>query len=151
MLAAVPSSIFLDVVADAIEADAADDINIGLFTGAPTLSPATTLATLVALAPTFTGYAVVNVPFSARRGNANGDIILPLPAASFQPSDNVGLPITVTGFYIGREGTPDVLWLSEMLDEEWEVTSSGSALDVISEIYVKADENWGGICTTCST
>jgi len=151
MLAATPTSTFLDVIADAIEAAAADDINIGLFTGAPTLSPSTVLADLVALAPTFTGYAIVNVPFGARRGNANGDIILPLPQASFQPTNNTNLPETVTGMYIGMEGTPDTLWLAEMLDEPWEVVSSGSALDVISEVYIKADPNYGGYCTTCST
>lgn len=151
MLSASPTTIFLEVIADAIEADAAADINIGLFTGAPTLTPATTLATLVALAPGFTGYAIVNNPFGARRGNANGDVILPVGAATFQPSDDTNLPITVTGSYLGREGSPDVLWLAEFLDEPWEVVSAGSALDVIWEIYVKADSIYGGICTTCST
>jgi len=148
MLAATPTTVFLDVIADAIEAAAADDINIGLFTGAPTLSPATVLGDLTA--PTFTGYAVVNVPFGTRRGNANGDIILPLPAASFQPTNTTNLPQTVTGVYLGAEGTPDTLWMAELLEEPWEVVSSGSALDVIMEIYVKADPNYGGYCTVCS-
>lgn len=151
MLAAVPSATFLDVVADAIVAGAPDDVNVGLFTGAPTLTPSTVLATLTALAPTYTGYAVVNAAFGTRRGNANGDIILPIPAATFQPSDNTNLPQTVTGVYVSMEGTPDLLWMSELLDEPWEVVSSGSALDVIMEVYVKADENWGGVCTTCAT
>jgi len=151
MLAATPTAIFLDVIADALVAAAADDINIGLFTGAPALGPTTTLASLTALAPAFTGYAIVNAPFGTRRGNANGDIILPLPAATFQPSDNVGLPVTVTGVYIGAEGTPDVLWMAELFDEPWEVVSSGSALDVIIEVYIKADPVYGGYCTVCST
>jgi len=151
MLSASPSALFQGVIADAIEADAAADINIGVFTGTPTLTPATLLADLTALAPAYTGYAIVNNPFGTRRSNANGDIILPVGAATFQPTNDTGLPLTVTGSYLGREGTPDVLWLAEFLDEPWEVVNSGSALDIIWEVYVKADSIYGGICTTCST
>jgi len=149
MLAASPTTVFMSVLADALEADAADDINIGLFTNELTPGPGTVLGDLTA--PTFTGYAVVNNPFGARRGNANGDIILPVGAATFQPTDTTNLPQTVVGSYLGREGTPDTLWLVEILDEPWEVVDTGSALDVIWEIYIRYDTTYGGICTTCAT
>jgi len=149
MLAATPTTPFLDVIADAIVAAAPDDVNVGLFTGNPTLSPSTVLGDLTP--PTFTGYAKVNVAFGTRRSNANGDLILPIPAASFQPSNNTDLPQTVTGISIDMEDAGgDVLWLAELLEEPWEVVTSGSALDVICEIYVRADPQYGGYCTTCS-
>jgi len=149
MLAATPTTAFLDVIADALEAALASDMNFGLFTGTPTLQPSMVIGDLPA--PTFTGYAKVNVAAGTRRGNANGDIIIPFPAVTFQPTNTTDLPQTVTGSYAEAEGTPDTLWLAEFLDEPWEVVDTGSALDIIWEIYVRADSVYGGICTTCST
>jgi len=149
MLAAQPTSAFLDVLADAFEAAATTDLKMGLFTDDPTLTFATVLADLAP--PTFTGYAAVAMTIGARRGNANGDIIEPLGMASFQPTVTPSPSQTVTGAYIYLDATPDVLWFAEFLDTPWVVVDTGSALDVIWEVYIKADPVYGGVCTTCST
>jgi len=145
-LAAQPSAVFLDDVADAIEA-ALDDPVCGLFTSPDALQPTTVYADLVQ--PTYTGYSRVAMTVGTRRYNANGDQIIPLGMASFQPTANPAEPITVVGSFIGNTTATPVLELSELLDEPWVVTDTGSALDVVWEIYVKADPNWGGICTSC--
>ncbi len=149
MLAAQPTTAVLDVLADAFEAAATTDLKMGLFTGDPTLTFATVLANLTP--PAFTGYAQVAMTIGARRGNANGDIIIPLGMASFQPTAPVSPTETVTGAFILLDDTPDVLYFAEMLDTPWVVVDEGSALDVIWEVYIKADPVYGGVCTTCST
>lgn len=147
MLAATPSSTFLEVLAAAVEAVSGAGVRIGLFTGSPTLTPATLLADLVQ--PTYTGYTRPGVINGTRRGNANGDIIIPYGMVSFQPTNNAALPQTVTGVFMQKDGAPDKLWLAEVLDDPWVIVDTGSALDVIFEIYIKGDAVYGGVCTTC--
>jgi hypothetical protein len=148
MLAAVPTkATFLDAIATAIETLGTTDLKIGLFTGSPTLSPDTVLADLTQ--PTFTEYALVAATIGTRRSDANGDIILPLGLATFQPTGGTSLPQTVTGVFVQAAASPK-LWLAEVLDTPWIVQDTGSALDVVFEIYIPGGEVWGGVCTTCS-
>jgi len=147
MLSAYPTAAFLDILADAITTEAGTDLVAGLFTNEPDLGPGTLIRDLDA--PTYTGYALVPLTVGTRRGNANGDIIIPLGTATFQPTNNTNLPQTVKGVYLALDGTPDVLWLAEMLDTPYQFLTSASALDIILEIYVRADQLYGMVCTTC--
>lgn len=149
MLSGNPTTDFLDILATAIETAGASDLFVGLFTGSPTLGPDTVLADLPV--PAYTGYARAAVTLGTRRGNANGDIIIPIAAVTFQPTNDTGLPITVTGWYLAQGAGTPTLWMAELLDEPWEVQSSLSALDINEELYIRSDPNYGGYCSTCST
>lgn len=147
-MAAMPSNKWLDILADAVEAFLEDDPLVGLFTNTPDLSPELLLAGLTE--PTFTGYARVPAVVGARRSNANGDIIIPLGTFTFQPTAGTALPQTVTGVFVAA-GDPSALLLqTEMLTTPWQVTSVLSAIDIIVELYIRADQTYGIICTICT-
>jgi len=148
-LAAQPSTTFLDILATAIETAGASNLKIGLFTNSPSLTPGLLLAGLTE--PAFTGYARAAATIGTRRGNANGDIILPIPSVTFQPTADPASPITVNGYFLTQGSSPTAPWLTEYLDTPWVVEDTGSALDLILEIYVRADPDYGGVCSTCST
>jgi hypothetical protein len=124
---------------------ATDTPMIGLFTGAPSLSKDTLLATLTALAPAFTGYAEKALTAGVARRNANGDQIQPYTHAGFIPTDAVGLPITVTGYYVQVQvGAADTLWIAEMLPTPFVFTDQFSALNLVLEMLIRNSPVWGG-------
>jgi len=147
-MAANPTSTFLDILATAIETAGASNLKVGLFTGSPTLGPDTVLSDLTE--PTYTGYARQTVTIGTRRGNANGDIILPLDPLTFAPTADVSPAQTITGYFICQGASP-ALWLAELLDQPWTVTSALDFLTLILEILVSADPVYGGVCTVCSS
>lgn len=150
MNAAQVVDFFLSSVADYLATTLMATAEMGLFTGAPGLSVNTVLADLAALEPTFTGYARQVVAPQALRRNANGDYIVPLDEAIFQPTAVTGaLPVTVTGYFITDSGTPDHLLLAEMLDTPYTFVDTLSGLALKEDVYVKNLTVWGGLCSSC--
>lgn len=156
MLSGQPTSAFIDHIETAIEtlvsAVAPADGRIGLFTNSPVLSTATLMTDLTQ--PTFAGYAEVPVTVGSVRGNAAGDEILPLGMQSFQPSGAVSPAVTVNGFYL-VVGT--VLWIAEYLTDAegnlapFTFTGPLSGLDIVTELYFRAQPLYGIGCTTCTS
>ena len=122
-------------------------LEVGLFTGAPALSPATLLTDLTQ--PTYAGYAIQAAEIGAIRGDAGGDVIIPIGTSTWQPTGAVSPPQTITGFFVREVGSATLL-MSEYLPTPWVANGPLAALDVIDEIYIPAQQVWGGICTTCS-
>jgi len=145
---AVPMHAFLDVLATAFETLFTANGKVGLFTAPATLTPDNVLADMIQ--PTFTGYAVSPFTPGTRRGNANGDIIIPLGTQTFQPTADPASPETVIGFFIQGGVTP-VLYFAELLPSAWVVASTLDALDLVLEYYQTADSVYGTLCTSCST
>lgn len=148
MLNAQPTLFLLDAIETAIAGLATGTPpsvwKVGLFTGTPTLSEDTVLSDLTE--PAFTGYARVAMTPGTIRRDAAGNVILPLGKASFQPTaDPVGT-ITVTGVFVVIDTD---LIVAEFLDAPWLVVNTGSAIDIIEEIYVTNGSYYGGVCTTC--
>lgn len=100
--------------------------------------------------PTFAGYSAQAVTIGALRGDAAGDVIIPLGTTTFQPTAPVSPEQVVIGFYAVLTGT-NTLLTAELLATPWPVTSALDALDVNDDIYIPADTVWGGICATCAT
>ena len=148
-LAATPTHQFLDRLATALETAYATNLKVGLFIGSPTLGPDLTIADLTE--PGFTGYARQAATVGTRRGNANGDIILPLGTQTFQPSADPASEIIVTGWFLAEGTTPTIPEMAEYLDVPWVVDSTLNALDINEELYIRADPNYGGYCSTCTT
>jgi len=148
-LAATPTTQFLDRLATALETAYATNLKVGLFIGSPTLGPDLVLADLTE--PGFTGYARAAVTLGTRRGNANGDIILPIASVTFQPTVDPVSEIIVTGWFLAEGASPTIPELAEYLDVPWVVDSTINALDINEEIYIRADPNYGGYCSTCTT
>jgi len=123
-------------------------LQVGLFTGTPTLTVDTVYGDLTQ--PTFAGYALIDVVFNTVRGDAAGDVIIPFEAVTFQPTGAVSPEQTCTGFFVVQPGTLTLLF-AEFLPNPQTFASAMDALDVIDEIYIPADQVYGGICTTCST
>jgi len=142
---------FLGLIDDALRADIIDTPLIGLFTGAPSLSVATVLADLTALAPTFTGYAPTATTVEAKRKNSAGDYILGLTPVLFQPTaPTTGLPVTVTGYYLSSlVGVPRLLFGAEFLDTPFTFADEFSAMSVSVDLMVKNLTVWGGLCSVC--
>jgi hypothetical protein len=122
-------------------------LSVGLFTGAPTLTIDTVYADLTQ--PTYAGYATQSATIGALRGDAAGDIIIPLGTSTWQPTGAVSPEQTITGFFVFQPGT-DTLLFSEILAAPWVAAGPLSALDVNDDIYIPADSVYGGICSTCS-
>lgn len=125
---------------------------MGLFTGNPALNNLTVLATLVALEPTYTGYAeVALVPASLSR-NAVGDWNTTCGVAVFQPSAAGGtLPITVTGYFVKNTvEMVDSLVGSEYLTAPYTFVDEFSQLNIGYEIDVRNLLNWGGLAAQFS-
>lgn len=148
-LAATPSTGFLDRLATALETAYATNLKVGLFTGTPTLGPDMLLSDFVE--PVFTGYARAAVSLGTRRGNANGDIILPIASQTFQPTADPATPQVVTGWFLAEGASPTTPELAEFLDEPYTFASTADAMDIIEEIYIKADPVYGGYCTVCTS
>lgn len=149
MLSMQPTLFFVDLVADAIEAAiTGGTVKVaGLFTNDPsTLNKDTVLADLTE--PTFTGYARVAVAVGTRRTNVNGDQISPLGKQTFQPTATPASPQTVNGWFLEVDGD---LYGWDAFTSPFTFTTTGDALDVISEIITRCDTIWGGVCTTCPT
>lgn len=149
MNAAVPTGDFLDVIMDAIRAVldvGGDEGELGLFTGSPVLSKDTVVADLVALAPTYTGYARQVVALEAIRHNGNGDRITPLDDIVFQPTAGGGtLPNTITGYYLTYfDGAAQKLALAEYLPAPVVFVDEFSALTVQMDILTQNLAIYGG-------
>lgn len=121
-------------------------LEVGLFTGTPTLSPGTLLSDLSQ--PTYAGYATQTPTIGAIRGDAAGDVIIPLGTSTWQPTGVVSPEQESTGFFVATAAGQ--LLFSEFLSSPWIATGVLSALDLIDEVYIPAESVWGGICTTCS-
>lgn len=148
-LAAQPSHTFLDILATALETAGATNLKIGLFTNSPSLTPTLLLSGLTE--PVYTTYARQAGTIGSRRSNANGDIILPIGSVTFQPTADPASPITVNGYFLTQGSSPTAPWLTEYFDTPWIIENAGSALDLILEIYIRADPDYGGVCTVCTT
>lgn len=121
---------------------------VGLFTNTPALSPDTVLADLVE--PTYTGYARVPVAIGSRRSNSNEDVIEPVGSASFQPTDDVGLPQTANGVFLaGTIGGVVVLLLFENFDAAFNFNTHLNGLTINLDLFFRNGPYWGGICSTC--
>lgn len=123
-------------------------LTVGLFTGAPTLTADTVLADLTE--PTFAGYARHAITIGTLRGDAAGDIIIPLGTTTFQPTGVVSPEQIITGFFVSLTSSSELLF-AEFLQAQWSVTGPLDALDVNDDIYIPADTVWGGICAICAT
>lgn len=144
-----PTQFLLDAIEAAIAALAVaptTDWKLGLFTNTPTLTLDTVLADLTE--PVYTGYARGQLTPGTVRQDGAGNVVLPLGKASFQPTVDPVSTITVNGVFL-MCGT-DLIG-AEFLDAPWIITSTGSALDVIEEVYVSNARMYGGVCTTCRT
>jgi len=145
MNAMQPTNAFLSATATAVLAAVATP-KVGLFTGAPALSKDTVLSTLTALAPAYTGYAEKALTASLPRTNANGDRIQPYVHTAFQPSDAVGLPIQVTGYYVQVQvSMTDTLFFAEFLAAPFVFRDATSALNLIIENVIENATVWGGL------
>lgn len=151
MLAAQMSDKALDLIVGYVLAGALATPNMGLFTGAPALSASTVLADLAALEPTFTGYARTAITPGALRRNANNDYIIPYSAPTFQPSaPTVGLPVTVTGYFVEIViSTVHYLWAAELFDSSYTFVDPLSALSPTYDFYIPNQRVYGGACSVC--
>lgn len=121
-------------------------MTVGLFTGAPTLTVGTVYSDLAQ--PTYTGYALQAVTMGSVRGDAQGDIIIPLSKTTWQPTATVSPEQTATGFFVVETGSNTLLF-AQFLPVPKTFQGPLDALDVLDEIYVPASTVWGGICATC--
>jgi hypothetical protein len=124
------------------------ELTVGLFMGAPTLTPDTLYTDLTQ--PTFAGYAPQTVTLGTLRGDAAGDIIIPLGTVTFQPTGVVSPEQVITGFWVAITGSNTLLF-AEFLASAWTVTGPLNALDVNDDVYIPADQVYGGVCATCMT
>jgi len=149
MLNAVMSDLALSALDDDVRTLLAT-AQVGLFTGAPPLTPATTLADLVALAPTYTGYALLPLTLGAKRQNAAGDYLITCDSLTFQPTGTSGLPVTLTGYFVQiTVSAVDKLWASELFDTPQTFTSTLSAYSFVYEYITRQLQIYGGQCSGC--
>ena len=151
MLAAQMSDYALAQIEAALRTAPLPSMKMGLFTGNPSLTNATVLADLTALAPTFTGYALATIALGSVRRDALGNYIDPFAAATFQPTaPSVGLPVQLTGYFVQVTVTAvDHLWAAEFLDAPVTLTDEFSALTITYELFIKNLRSWGGVCSVC--
>jgi len=150
MNAAKVTDAFLTAMNNALRTSLATPM-AGLFTGAPSLTRATVLADLVALAPTYTGYAEEALTLEAARRNANGDFIDPFASVTFQPNSPWAGPTEIaTGYYVQVLVTAvETLWYAEYFDTPFSFVDFNSGLSFIIDNMVLNQTIWGGLCAFC--
>ena len=121
-------------------------LKVGLFMGEPSLTVETLYADLAQ--PTYPGYATQTPVLGAVRGNAAGDVIVPLGTTTWQPTGAVSPEQVITGFFVALAG-PNLLLFAEMLPSPKAFTGPLDALDINDEVYFPAEAVYGGICTVC--
>jgi hypothetical protein len=141
-----PSSFFLQALFDILEAtaDVLSAWKIGLYTGNPTLTPATLLADLTQ--PTFTGYALVDATPPDLEINANGDYVLTWPAALFQATADVDPAQIATGAFLQatKSATPRLL-LSGLMATPKQFAGATDARTIILQTVIPNSMVYGGI------
>jgi len=148
MNAAQVSAKYLSLIEAAMRAGALATPDLGLFTGAPSLTVNTVLADLTE--PTFTGYARQALTINPLRRNANGDYIDAFDSVTFQPSAAVAPAQTVTGIFVVATLTAvDYLLMAEYLDDAVVFQSALDALQVTMDAYFTNVRAYGGICGVC--
>ncbi len=82
-----------------------------LFTGSPTLNVSTTLATLVALEATFTGYSAISVTtWNASTVVSSQGVATASSSITYTYTTGAGSPQTLTGYYVTDSASANLLW-----------------------------------------
>jgi hypothetical protein len=116
-------------------------MKVHLFTGSPALSPATTLADLVALEPTYSGYVPLAYPtvsgaYVGEDGRAEVDASAVI---TFTGPAGGGGP-TVTGFFVTDSGSTALLF-SGKFNAPYSLIDDTSILHFVPSVYFPFNSN----------